>query len=208
MHAHLTEAVWRDGLLHLKGYAYVRNAPGGPVGAGWLRSGRRLVPLRLHRTVTDEAAAGSGRSLHGYERSGFETVLDPRRLVTRATARGTRTLWKLESVVVGAGRPRRGPMRLLGNPAAPAVRYVDERTRVVPLLSGNKLELRAERVDAVLAGHGPTDAGDGIRIAVRLMCWEAPTVLCLQEWRTKEIREFPRRRTRARTAAPSSPRCR
>ena len=42
---------------------------------------------------------------------------------------------------------------LLGNPAAPAVRYVDERTRVVPLLSGNKLELRAERVEAVLAGH-------------------------------------------------------
>ncbi|MFJ6851238.1 CDP-glycerol glycerophosphotransferase family protein [Streptomyces sp. NPDC091271] len=191
VHAHLTEAVWRDGLLHLKGYAYVRNAPGRSAGAGWLRSGRRLIPLRLRRTATDEATAGSGRSLHHYERSGFETVVDPRRLVTRGTARGTRTLWKLESVVVGAGRPRRGPMRLLGNPAAPAVRYVDERTRVVPLLSGNKLELRAERVDAVLAGHGPTEAGDGIRIAVRLLGKDAPTVLRLQEWRTKETREFP-----------------
>ncbi|MFD6276934.1 CDP-glycerol glycerophosphotransferase family protein [Streptomyces sp. NPDC060209] len=191
VHAHLTEAVWRDGLLHLKGYAYVRNAPGGSAGAGWLRSGRRLIPLRLRRMVTDEAAAGSGRSLHRYERSGFETVVDPRRLVTRGTARGTRTLWKLESVVVGAGRPRRGPMRLLGNPAAPAVRYVDERTRVVPLLSGNKLELRAERVDAVLAGHGPTEAGDGLRIAVRVLGGDAPTALRLQEWRTKETREFP-----------------
>ncbi|KPC82570.1 bifunctional glycosyltransferase/CDP-glycerol:glycerophosphate glycerophosphotransferase [Streptomyces sp. NRRL S-4] len=191
VHAHLTEAVWRDGLLHLKGYAYVRNAPGGSAGAGWLRSGRRLVPLRLRRTVTDEAAAGSGRSLHRYERSGFETVVDPRRLVTRATARGGRTLWKLESVVAGAGRPRRGPMRLLGNPAAPAVRYVDERTRVVPLLSGNKLELRAERVDAVLAGHGPTETGDAIRIAVRLLGGDAPTALRIQEWRTKESREFP-----------------
>ncbi|WP_406462749.1 CDP-glycerol glycerophosphotransferase family protein [Streptomyces sp. NBC_00111] len=191
VHAHLTEAVWRDGLLHLKGYAYVRNAPGGTAGAGWLRSGRRLVPLRLRRTVTDEAAAGSGRSLHRYERSGFETVVDPRRLVTRATARGTRTVWKLESVVAGAGRPRRGPMRLLGNPAPPAVRYVDERTRVVPLLSGNKLELRTERVDAVLAGHGPTETGDGIRIAVRVLGGEVPPVLRMREWRTKETREFP-----------------
>ncbi|MFG2592693.1 CDP-glycerol glycerophosphotransferase family protein [Streptomyces sp. NPDC048438] len=191
VHAHLTEAVWRDGLLHLKGYAYVRNAPGRSAGTGWLRSGRRLIPLRLRRTATDEAAAGSGRSLHRYERSGFETAVDPRRLVTRGTARGTRTLWKLESVVVGAGRPRRGPMRLLGNPAAPAVRYVDERTRVVPLLSGDKLELRAERVDAVLAGHGPTEAGDGIRIAVRLLGQDAPTALRIQEWRTKETREFP-----------------
>ncbi|RAS36080.1 CDP-glycerol glycerophosphotransferase [Streptomyces avidinii] len=191
VHAHLTEAVWRDGQLHLKGYAYVRNAPGGPVATGWLRSGRRLVPLRLRRGTTDDAAAGSGRSLHGYERSGFETVVDPRRIVTGATAGGTRTLWKLEAVVLAAGRPRRGPMRLLGNPAAPAVRYVDERTRVVPLLSGNKLELRAERVEAVLAGHGPTDAGDGIRIAVRLLGGETPTALRIQEWRTKEVREFP-----------------
>ncbi|MER5555812.1 CDP-glycerol glycerophosphotransferase family protein [Streptomyces sp. NPDC002793] len=189
VHAHLTEAVWRDGLLHLKGYAYVRNAPGGSAGTGWLRSGRRLIPLRLRRTVTDEATAGSAGSLHHYERSGFETVVDPRRLVTRGTARGARTLWKLESFVVGAGRPRRGPMRLLGNPAPPAVRYVDERTRVVPLLAGNKLELRAERVDAVLAGHAPT--GDAIRIAVRWLGGDAPTALRIQEWRTKENREFP-----------------
>ncbi|MEV2243536.1 CDP-glycerol glycerophosphotransferase family protein [Streptomyces sp. NPDC049970] len=191
VHAHLTEAVWRDGLLHLKGYAYVRNAPGGSAGAGWLRSGRRVVPLRLRRTATDEAAAGSGRSLHGYERSGFETVVDPGRLAGRRTARGVRTLWKLESVVVGAGRPRRGPMRLLGNPAAPAVRYVDERTRVVPLLSGNKLELRAERIDAVLAGHRATEAGDGVRIAVRMLGRDTATALRIQEWRTKQTREFP-----------------
>lgn len=191
VHAHLTEAVWRDGLLHLKGYAYVRNAPGRSAGAGWLRAGRRVLPLRLRRTVTDEAAARSGRSLHRYERSGFETVVDPRRLAVRNAAPGARTVWKLESVVAGAGRPRRGPMRLLGNPAPPAVRYVDERTRVVPLLSGNKLELRAERIDAVLAGHAPTEGGDAIRIAVRLLCGETPKTLRLQEWRTRTTREVP-----------------
>ncbi|MFD9499106.1 CDP-glycerol glycerophosphotransferase family protein [Streptomyces sp. NPDC060035] len=191
VHAHLTEAVWRDGMLHLKGYAYVRNAPGKSPGAGWLRAGRRLIPLRMRTTVTDEAAAGSGRSLHRYERSGFETVVDPRRLAARGTGRGNRTVWKLESVVVGGGRPRRGPMRLLGNPAAPAVRYVDERTRIVPVLSGNKLELRAERIGAVLAGHRATEAGDGVRIAVRILGGGTPTVLRIQEWRTKETREFP-----------------
>ncbi|MEK8143525.1 hypothetical protein NKH18_19835 [Streptomyces sp. M10(2022)] len=35
-------------------------------------------------------------------------------------------------LVVGAGRPRRGPMRLLDNQAAPAVLYADDRTRIVP----------------------------------------------------------------------------
>ncbi|MDQ0796060.1 bifunctional glycosyltransferase/CDP-glycerol:glycerophosphate glycerophosphotransferase [Streptomyces sp. B1I3] len=194
VHAHLTEAVWRDGKLHLKGYAYVRNAPGRSAGTGWLRAGRKLIPLRMRRTVTDEAAARSGRTLHRYERSGFETVVDPRRLTTR----GARTVWKLESVVLAGGRPRRGPMRLLGNPAAPAVRYVDERNRIVPVLSGNKLELRAERIDAVLAGHAPARAEDGngnaVRIAVRVLGGEPPTALRalrLLEWRTKETREFP-----------------
>ncbi|GAA2954462.1 CDP-glycerol glycerophosphotransferase family protein [Kitasatospora cinereorecta] len=191
VHAHLTEAVWRDGRLHLKGYAYVRNAPGRSAGTGWLRSGRRLMPLRTRTTVTDEAAAGSGRSLHRYERSGFETVLDPGRLAAKGTGRGARRVWKLESVVLGAGRPRRGPMRLLGNPAAPAVRYVDERTRIVPVLCGNKLELRVERIDAVLAGHRATEAGSGVRIAVRVLDGSEPTALRIQEWRTKETREFP-----------------
>ena len=107
-----------------------------------------------------EATARSGRSLHGYERAGFETVVDPRTSLREAEptpdpGKGGRTTWKLEAALFGAGRVRRGPMRLTGTPAAPAALYADERTRVVPVLSGNKLELRAERVDAVLTGHRP-----------------------------------------------------
>ena len=189
VHAHLTEAVWRDGMLCVKGYAYVRNAPGRSAGTGWLRSGRRLIPLRLRTFPTDEAAARSGRSLHHYERSGFETVIDPRRLAARGAGRSGRTTWKLESVVFGAGRPRRGPMRLLGHPAPPAVLYADERIRIVPLLSGNKLELRTDRVDAVLAGHTASDGG--VRIEVRVLDGSTPAALRIQEWSTKETREFP-----------------
>ncbi|MEU8678358.1 CDP-glycerol glycerophosphotransferase family protein [Streptomyces sp. NPDC048560] len=189
VHAHLTGAVWRDGMLHLKGYAYVRNAPGRSAGTGWLRSGRRVLPLRLRTFPTDEAAARSGRTLHRYERSGFEAVVNPRALAAKGAGKSGRKTWKLESVVLGGGRPRRGPMRLLGNPAAPAVVYTGERTRIVPVLSGNKLELRTDRIDAVLARQTPT--ADGVRIEVRVLDGGEPTALRLQEWRTKETREFP-----------------
>ncbi|MET9770645.1 CDP-glycerol glycerophosphotransferase family protein [Streptomyces sp. NPDC006415] len=185
VHAHLTEAVWRDGLLHLTGYAYVRNAPGGPPRLGWLRSGKRLIPLRLRPLGGDEATARSGRSLHRYDRAGFTAVVDPRRL----TARSGRTTWQPEAVVVGAGRPRRGPMRLVGTPAPPAVTYTDERTRIVPVLSGNKLELRTERVAAVLTGQSAVE-DTTVRLEVKILGDAGPVALRLTEWRTKETREF------------------
>ncbi|WIY76526.1 bifunctional glycosyltransferase/CDP-glycerol:glycerophosphate glycerophosphotransferase [Streptomyces anulatus] len=188
VHAHLTEAVWRDGLLHLTGHAYVRNAPGGPVRLGWLRSGKRLIPLRTRPVPGDEATALSGRSLHRYDRAGFEAVVDPRRLTAKGTGSGGRTTWKLEAVVVGAGRPRRGPMRLVSTPAPPAVTYTDERTRIVPVLSGNKLELRTERVAAVLTGQSAVE--DAVRLEVKVLGDAGPVALRLTEWRTKETREF------------------
>ncbi|WP_103533283.1 bifunctional glycosyltransferase/CDP-glycerol:glycerophosphate glycerophosphotransferase [Streptomyces sp. SM11] len=186
VHAHLTKAVWRDGLLHLTGHAYVRNAPGGPARLGWLRSGRRLIPLRLRPVGGGEATARSGRSLHRYDRAGFEAVVDPRAIARRAG--DGRTTWKLEAVVVGAGRPRRGPMRLVGTPAPPAVTYTDERTRIVPVLSGNKLELRTERVAAVLTGQSAVEGA--VRLEVKILGEAGPVALRLTEWRTKETREF------------------
>ncbi|GGX41616.1 bifunctional glycosyltransferase/CDP-glycerol:glycerophosphate glycerophosphotransferase [Streptomyces microflavus] len=189
VHAHLTEAVWRDGLLRLTGYAYVRNAPGWPPRLGWLRSGKRLVPLRLRPTGgsgRDEATARSGRSLHRYARAGFEAVVDPRAIAARG--KGPRTTWKLESLLFGAGRVRRGPMRLTGTPAPPAVLYTDERTRVVPVLSGNKLELRTERVPAVLTGHSAAD--DSLHLDVKVLDDDGPVALRLTEWRTKDTQEF------------------
>ncbi|MER7698364.1 CDP-glycerol glycerophosphotransferase family protein [Streptomyces sp. NPDC096095] len=190
VHAHLTEAVWRDGLLRLTGHAYVRNAPGGPVRLGWLRSGKRLIPLRTRPAPGDEATARSGGSLHRYDRAGFEAVIDPRRLAAKGTGSGRdgRTTWKPEVVVIGAGRPRRGPMRLAGTPAPPAVTYTDEWTRIVPVLSGNKLELRTERVAAVLTGQSAGE--DALRLTVKIHGDAGPVALRLTEWRTKETREF------------------
>ncbi|RPK64171.1 CDP-glycerol:poly(glycerophosphate) glycerophosphotransferase [Streptomyces sp. ADI96-02] len=199
VHAHLTEAVWRDGLLHLSGYAYVRNAPGRSAGFAWLRSGRRLIPLRTRPTPADEATARSPRSLHRYARAGFATAVDPHRLAAKGAGADGRTTWKLESVLFGAGRPRRGPMRLTGTPSPPAAFYTDERTRVVPVLSGNKLELRTERVAALLTAQSAS--GDTLRLEVKVHGDAGPVALRLTEWRTKETREFALRGSPAARAA-------
>ncbi|MCP3822168.1 CDP-glycerol glycerophosphotransferase family protein [Streptomyces sp. A3M-1-3] len=190
--SHLTEAVWRDGKLHLKGYAYVRNVPadtrGGPVRLGWLRAGRRhVIPLRLSRVRTPAATYESRQRLHGYDWAGFETVVDPRRLARRKP----RTTWKLEVAVAGTGRLRRGPMRMPGSPAVPAVHYVDDSTRVVPVLSGNKVQLRVEQVHALLTGHTATDGAVRVEGTLLAGSGSAPTTLSIENWYTKAAHEAP-----------------
>lgn len=217
--SHLTEAVWRDGRLHLKGYAYVRNVPADArrksVKAAWLRTGkRRVLPLRTRTVRMPAATYESRQGLHIYDWAGFETVVDPSRLVKAGGSglkaggsrlaggsRSVRTVWKLEMGVFGAGRLRRAPLRLTGSaaaPAVPAVHYVDDTTRVVPTLSGNKLELRVEPVHALLTGHVKTsdaiDAVDAVRIEGLLHATGGPpTALAVQNWYTKDIHEVPLR---------------
>lgn len=199
--SHLTEAVWRDGRLHLKGYAYVRNVPADArrksVKAAWLRTGkRRVLPLRTRTVRMPAATYESKQGLHIYDWAGFETVVDPRRLVRAPGPGGSaRTVWKLEMGVFGAGRLRRSPLRLTGTaaaPAVPAVHYIDDTTRVVPALSGNKLELRVEPVHALLTGHAPVDGG--LRIEGLLHpTTRPPAALAVQNWYTKDTHRAPLR---------------
>ncbi|MCX4823490.1 CDP-glycerol glycerophosphotransferase family protein [Streptomyces sp. NBC_01142] len=184
----ITEAAWRDGKLHIKGYAYVRNRPVGrlrrrALTLGWLRSGRRRVlPLRLRTVFMPEATADSRQGMHCYDRAGFETVVDPARLGDSAT-------WSLEVGILRATSLRRGPLRMLGNPAAPAVHHVRDDLRIVPELSGNKLRLKAERVAALLSGHRPVDGC--VRIDGTVLSGAAPTALRLENRHTKEVHEVP-----------------
>ncbi|MFF3685047.1 CDP-glycerol glycerophosphotransferase family protein [Streptomyces sp. NPDC002187] len=187
--AHLTEVAWRDGMLHLKGYAYLRNQPCDerrPVTLGWLRSGRRrVVPLRLRAADAPQATADSRQSLHCYDRSGFETVVDPTRLGT------TDATWNIEVGILSGGRLLRGPVRLSGNPTAPAVHHVRDDLRIVPVLSGNKLRLKTERVAAVFTGHRAAPGGR-VRIeGTALGAGPAPRVLRLDSRHTKEHIEVP-----------------
>jgi CDP-glycerol glycerophosphotransferase len=185
----ITEAVWRDGKLHLKGYAYVRNRPAGerrPLTLGWLRSGRRrMVPLKLRTVEMPEATSDSRQSLHCYDRAGFETVVDPARLGTPGSA----VTWSLEVGILSGGALRRGPLRMLGNPPAPAVHHVRDDLRIVPQLSGNKLRLKAERVAALLTGHHRAEGR--VRIEGTVLNTAGLSVLRLENWHTKDHHEVP-----------------
>ncbi|MEV0778256.1 CDP-glycerol glycerophosphotransferase family protein [Streptomyces sp. NPDC050428] len=202
--SHLTEAVWRDGRLHLKGYAYVRNVPADArrksVKAAWLRAGkRRVLPLRTRTVRIPAATYESKQGLHMYDWAGFETVVDPRRLVKGSGPNSPRAVWKLEMGVFGAGRLRRAPLRLTGSaaaPAVPAVHYVDDTARVVPTLSGNKLELRVEPVHALLTGHLAEDGAvriEGLLHATGGSTAGPPSALAVQNWYTKDVHEVPLR---------------
>ncbi|MFB7848042.1 CDP-glycerol glycerophosphotransferase family protein [Streptomyces sp. NPDC056053] len=172
--ARLRAAHWQGGRLHLKGYAYVRNLPAGPRGgefrAGWLRAGRRrAVPLRLRlRTVDEpEATARSRQSLHDYDRSGFETVVDPAGLRIDAVDGPERLTWRLEIGIAGHGVLRRSALSADEETAPPPVHRPDGDHRIVPDLDDDGgLVLHAERIDARFETHRAGDAGDGTATVV------------------------------------------
>ncbi|MDK0519795.1 bifunctional glycosyltransferase/CDP-glycerol:glycerophosphate glycerophosphotransferase [Streptomyces sp. ML-6] len=169
--ARLRSARWQGGRLHLKGYAYIRNLPAGPRGgefrAGWLRAGRRrVVPLRLRTVDEPEATARSRQSLHDYDRSGFETVVDPAGLRIDAADGPERLTWRLEIGVAGHGMLRRSALAADEETAPPPVHRPDGDHRIVPDLDDGELVLHAERIDARFETHRAGDAGDGAATVV------------------------------------------
>ncbi|MFG2647335.1 CDP-glycerol glycerophosphotransferase family protein [Streptomyces sp. NPDC048436] len=190
--AQLTQVAWDEqGRLRLKGYAYIPNLPAGRIGArarvAWLRAGRRRVlPLKLRTVRAREATYRSQQGLHSYDRSGFETVVDPRRTVTRRRT----TTWKLEMGVVSGLLPRTGPVRMSAPPRLP-VRYLEEFLRVAVTLSKGRLRLRTERVAARLVAH--EGCGGVVRLHGRLAPGESQAVdaLCVENWKSKEAHYFP-----------------
>ncbi|RII19849.1 CDP-glycerol:poly(glycerophosphate) glycerophosphotransferase [Streptomyces sp. YIM 130001] len=190
--AQITEAEWRDGRLRLKGYAYRRNLPAGRLTGRlkfiWLRLGRRrIVPLRVRTRYLREATYASKQGLHRYEWAGFETVVDPRRLVT-----GRRSAtWQAETAVYGGAGMQRGPLRMPGGAAPLAVHYPADHVRVVPSLSRGRLQLKVERIAAQLTEHRPE--GDAVRISGTLAEPAEGLLLRVENWYTKQGVEVPLR---------------
>lgn len=188
----VTDAEWDDaGRLRLKGYAYIPNLPAGRIGArarvAWLRAGRRRVlPLKLRTVRAREATYRSRQGLHSYDRAGFETVIDPRRTVTKRRS----TTWNVEMGVVSGLLPRSGPVRMSGLPRLP-VRYLEDFLRVAVTLSKGRLRLRTERVAARLVAH--EGCGGVIRLHGRLAPGESQAVdaLRVENWHTKEAHDVP-----------------
>ncbi|MFF2331140.1 MULTISPECIES: CDP-glycerol glycerophosphotransferase family protein [unclassified Streptomyces] len=169
--ARLRDADWQDGKLRLRGYAYIRNLPAASRGsefrAGWLRAGRRhVVPLRLRTVAEPEATARSRQSLHDYDRSGFETVIDPARLRIDAAGRVERLTWRLEIGIAGHGMLRRSGLSTNEAAAPPPVHRPDGDHRIVPAFENGTLVLHAERIDARFETHRAGDTGDGAATVV------------------------------------------
>ncbi|WP_372345099.1 CDP-glycerol glycerophosphotransferase family protein [Streptomyces sp. KL116D] len=192
LEARLTQASWgEDGTLRLKGFGYVRNLPAGRVGArarvAWLRAGkRRAVPVKLS-TVRERAATYHSRqTLHSYDRSGFEAVVDPRKLVTGRAS----TTWNLEMAALAGGPvPRTGPVRMSG-PCPLPVRYLGDFERIVPVLADGRLRLRVERLTARLTRHRVEDGGLWLEGELAPGAPTGPLVLRVENWRTKAAHDL------------------
>ncbi|MCF3147225.1 bifunctional glycosyltransferase/CDP-glycerol:glycerophosphate glycerophosphotransferase [Streptomyces platensis] len=167
--ARVREAVWRDGVLVLRGYAYLRNLDAAArhryLRTAVLSCGRRRVLLPLRAVPMPEATAESGQELHCYDWSGFELRLDPARL--RKGGRWEEGDWTVGVLLASAGVVRAGALYApdTGSGAAPRTHDMagdgaDDGLRVTPWYAGGRLRLSVHRRTRRLAGHRAAAAGD------------------------------------------------
>ena len=88
------------------------------------------MPLKVRTVRSREATYRSKQGLHSYDRSGFETVIDPARLVTKRPS----TTWNVEMAAFGGGLLAHRA-RADGRAAELPVRYLDDFLRIAPRLS-------------------------------------------------------------------------
>ncbi|MGW3011998.1 bifunctional glycosyltransferase/CDP-glycerol:glycerophosphate glycerophosphotransferase [Streptomyces sp. NPDC001219] len=167
--ARVTDAVWRDGVLVLRGYAYLRNLDAAArhryLRTAVLSCGRRRVLLPLRTVPVPAATVESGQELHCYDWSGFEVRVDPARL--RRGGRWEEGDWSVGVLLASAGVVRAGALSAAdtGSGAAPRAHEVagggtEDGVRVTPWYAGGRLRLSVGRGVRRLAGHGAAAAGD------------------------------------------------
>jgi CDP-glycerol glycerophosphotransferase len=173
------EVSWVDGRLRLIGEAYINSVS---MRRRWtsvkgltLRSerGDRIV---LHARQTPRPGKTSGAW------TGFEVVLDPRKL--RRRGGWTDGTWSVEASVFNSGVFRRGPVRGggSGSGAHPPYHYVADGVRVVPLVVDGELRIRVETVRAKVTALRWTDealeihgtVADGVPVELTLSHRSAP----------------------------------
>ncbi|WP_328900432.1 bifunctional glycosyltransferase family 2 protein/CDP-glycerol:glycerophosphate glycerophosphotransferase [Streptomyces sp. NBC_00441] len=196
--ARLRDAQWRDGKLHLSGYAYIRNLPvssgAGEFRIGWLRAGRRhVVPLRLRRTDEPEATARSRQSLHDYHRAGFETSVDASKLRIQGDSGPKQLTFQFQVGIARGGLLRRSFPSVREASVAPPVHRPDGDHRIAPAFEGDKLVLHSERVDARFETHGPGERPGTVKVSgvVRARLVKDELTLVLTHGATKTTVEVP-----------------
>ncbi|MCK7623903.1 CDP-glycerol glycerophosphotransferase family protein [Streptomyces sp. RS10V-4] len=161
--AEVREAVWRGGVLLLRGWAYLRNLPAGSrhgyVRTAVLSCGRRRIVLPVRTVQMPEATAASGQELHCYDWSGFELRVDPVRL--RRGGRPVPGEWRLEMVLASAGVVRSAELSApeSGSGAAPAAYEGVDGVRVVPRYVAGGLRIAVARRTRRLVGRPAVAAG-------------------------------------------------
>ncbi|MFG2137029.1 CDP-glycerol glycerophosphotransferase family protein [Streptomyces sp. NPDC048650] len=156
--AQVLEAVWRDGSLVLRGWAYLRNLDAA-TRHSYLRTvvltrGRRRILLPMRPVAMPQATVESGQERHCYDWAGFEVTLDPARL--RRGGRWEEGDWAAGVIVASAGVVRTAALRPadIGSGSAPSAHEVDDDgLRIVPGYDGGRLRLTVERRTRRLAGQ-------------------------------------------------------
>ncbi|MFC5906952.1 bifunctional glycosyltransferase/CDP-glycerol:glycerophosphate glycerophosphotransferase [Streptacidiphilus monticola] len=197
--ARMYEAEWTDRGLRLTGHAYIRNLeaakPRSSLRTLLLQGGgnRRPVLVPVRSTWCPDATATSGQTLHQYDWSGFEAVIDPEKLKKRGQWQfGS---YRLTMAVLAKGRPTRTRIKAGPPGASPylAPRYFDDGTvRVAPYLAEDHLYLRVEKVVARLTGH--QQVGRDVELTARLAAEAAgaeKASLRLTHRQSKKVLEFP-----------------
>ncbi|MFJ4533554.1 bifunctional glycosyltransferase/CDP-glycerol:glycerophosphate glycerophosphotransferase [Streptomyces nigrescens] len=205
--ARVREAVWRDGALVLRGYAYLRNLDAAArhryLRTAVLSCGRRRILLPLRAVAMPEATAESGQELHCYDWSGFEMRLDPARL--RRGGHWEEGDWTVGVLLASAGVVGSGALQApdTGSGAAPRAHDVagggaDDGVRITPWYAGGRLRLSVHRRTRRLAGHRAAAAGD-LDLTVTVP-GPPPAALRLTHQGTGTVVSFP-----VETAPPEEP---
>ncbi|KIZ18679.1 bifunctional glycosyltransferase/CDP-glycerol:glycerophosphate glycerophosphotransferase [Streptomyces natalensis] len=187
------EAVWRDGALVLRGWAYLRNLDAA-TRRGYLRTavlaqGRRRIALPMRPVAMPQATAASGQERHCYDWAGFEVTLDPARL--RRGGRWEEGEWTVGVIVASAGVVRAAALEAgdTGSGASPlAYETGDEGVWIVPRYVQGRLRLAVERRAYRLAGQRLA-AADALDLTV-MAPGPRPAALRLTHRRTGAVTMF------------------
>jgi CDP-glycerol glycerophosphotransferase len=185
-HAPLTEIDWRDGKLHLAGYAWIdRLAQSSPRSAVKVLSIKRdgsrrrtIVPLR--NVHAPDCTATLPQRQYNYDWAGWSYEFDPERL--RQGKSWKEGVWHLGVGITSSGLVRKCAIHTSGGGAQnfATYRWLDDDFRLLPTTASGSLKLRVERVRALITdrrqvgeelefeGHvrEPMVPGETLRLAV------------------------------------------
>ncbi|MGD3110429.1 bifunctional glycosyltransferase/CDP-glycerol:glycerophosphate glycerophosphotransferase, partial [Streptomyces sp. YGL11-2] len=191
--AEVREAVWREGVLVLRGWAYLRNLPAATrhsyLRTAVLTCGRRRVLLPVRPVLMPEATAGSGQELHCYDWAGFELRVDPERL--RRGGVWEEGEWRVGVLLVSSGVVRAAALGAAesGSGAAPGAYEAGDGVRITPGYADGRLRLAVDRRVRRLAGP-PVAAAGAVEVTVSAP-GPAPAALRLTHQGTGTVVTFP-----------------